>query len=88
MSILLVYPVAIAVIGAVVYLAMRRGRAQRRATPPWEGAWIRGERYDDTERRQRRNRAVAGGFVGVLVAIPAMILAGFAGTAKGVTRQR
>lgn len=88
MSILLVYPIVLLAIGAVVFVAARRKRAQRLAIPPWAGAWSRGERYDDTERRRRRTLTVLGSALGILVAVPVMILVGFSGVAKGTVRRR
>jgi hypothetical protein len=82
MSVLLVCAAAMIVVGVVAVIASRRARARSRATPPWE-AWKRGEYYlDDQIRRDRRTRALLGGILGVVIAIPVMILAGFSGTAK------
>ncbi|UDH01737.1 hypothetical protein [Rhodococcus opacus] len=89
MSVLLVYPVVLAVIGVVAFVVTRRSRATQRAIPPWE-AWKRGAYYSDVQagRRNRRTRALLGGLLGVVIAVPMMILAGFSGTAKRATQRR
>lgn len=89
MSTMLVYPVLLLVLGGVAVLAARCARTARRATPPWEGAWPRGESYiAQQDRANRRTRAAVGGILGVAIAAPIMMLAGFAGAAKGPTRKR
>lgn len=88
MSVLIVCSVATMVVAVVAFVAARRSRARSRATPPWE-AWKRGEHYlDDQVRRDRRTRALVGGFLGAVIAVPVMILAGFSGTAKRTTPRR